>query len=200
MFGFFKKKVIPEEYGAAIMSLAFESIANDASRSLGTCYPDFNASNGWASSLQSVGIDKSVQRDFICLYAHCFIQSYAKILRLPHPQALTFGATQCLKDQTNRYEFNTAFSDLNSIEMQTYHFKEPVKYLTAPNRSGSKLEASGILNSKYLVSSFVLDNIPNPRPIIENFDTFCSPGVATYGTLQRATAFLSRKVKVVYSG
>src|SRR5271169_1957046 len=56
MFGLFKKKVTPGEFGQAVSYLAKDPLSADAGRSLGARFDDYDASGGWPKFLERRGV------------------------------------------------------------------------------------------------------------------------------------------------
>jgi len=71
MFGIFKKKVTPEEFGEGVVQLASEWISADAARSLGMRFENFDASQGWKKFLEHVGVPVETQLLYIRFVRHC---------------------------------------------------------------------------------------------------------------------------------
>jgi hypothetical protein len=106
---------------------------------------------------------------------------------------MTRGAMVNIANKPSAYDFGKIFNSLEAVFDDQYGF-DPV---VAPLRNTDARPMPGVSAARYLVDSFILANMKNRQAFIDDFVGFSSTVCATVGTVQRATAQLLDKVKIV---
>jgi hypothetical protein len=78
MFGILKKTILVGEFGLWVLKYADEFISADALRSLGSTFPNYDASRGWTPVFQSNGVPIPTVKLYLRQYTHCVLQSVFK--------------------------------------------------------------------------------------------------------------------------
>lgn len=197
MFGIFKKKVTPHEFGAGIIHLAGDFLASDAGRSLGTRFENFDGSRGWPRFLEEMGVSVAIQKLYFHLYLHSALQAICTPLTGDMRLAITQGAMGGFKNNPKGYDFDTTFEALEAIYRGSYKFDEPLDTLANPDAKVKFLPNPNVavLNAKYLIEIFVMQYMNNVSLFVDDFKYYSSTIFASIATAQRAGNHLSKSLR-----
>lgn len=112
MFGLFKKKATPGEMGYGVLHYTAEFLAADAGQSLGMRFDGYDASGGWANSLERKGITVPTQKLYFRLFTHCAIQAACTQFDEAMRRAITQGAMESFTEKLDGYSFETTYTTL----------------------------------------------------------------------------------------
>jgi len=198
MFGLGKETIPVEEFGLWVLKYADGFISNDACRSLAVWFPEgYDASNGWVPVFERHNIAISTVKLYLRQYTHCVLQSVFKAYPEAQRRAMVQGAISALEETPPGYEFGRTFNSLEAVFDGSYRFDpsiEPLNddgrlnYLSVPNIH--------ILASKYLIDTFVLDNIRNRKELIDNFGLYSSTVATSLALTNNAVDTITSKVKI----
>jgi hypothetical protein len=197
MFGF--KKTIPiAEFGLTVLRYSAEFISNDALRSLGSRFPNYDASRGWSPVFQANGVPVPIVQLYHRLYTHCVLQTTFKGYSPVHRRAMVLGAISGLADAPGGYDFGKTFSELETAYEGDYKFDPSVEPLTNPEARLPFMAYPnvGILAAKYLINSFVIPNMRNSKAFIDDFKGYSGTIGSSVATANRAADQITSKVKI----
>ncbi len=203
MFGLFKQKVTPTEFGQAILYLVEEFLASDAGRSLGMRFPNWldraDASEGWSPFLERNGVSVSIQKLNFILYTHCAIQAACTQFEEEVRREVTQGAIECFKKNIIGYDFKTTYNTLEAAYKGQHKFDQRIQPLSNPGATINFLPDPkvGVVNAKYLIEAFAIPRMPNGAAFLHDFQSYSSTVCASIGTVQRALDHLFKRVKIV---
>lgn len=192
MFGF-KKSVTPEQFGEGVLHFASDYIYQDALRSLGARFENYDASKGWLPVFQANGVSVDTVKLYYLYYTHAVLQMNFKSFSLTQRQAMTRGAMANIADKPASYDFSKTFNELEDAFNDHYKFDPSV----APLRNAEVGSMAVVNASKYLINSFILSNMKNAQAYIRDFGSYCATFGATSATAQRATQQILAKAKIV---
>ena len=92
MFGFGKKTIPITEYGLWVLKYSDDFISADAQRSLGSRFPDYDASRGWVPVFEKNGVPIPLVKLYLRIYTHCVLQTVFKGYSALHRRAMVQGA------------------------------------------------------------------------------------------------------------
>ncbi|MDO8360486.1 MAG: hypothetical protein Q7T08_10655 [Devosia sp.] len=193
MFGFFKKTISPVEFGQAVTKATLQSLCNDAARSIGMRFENFDASHGWGPFLESHGLSKQAQALHARLFIHCAMQAAFSAQPNPTKFGLMQGVLNCFVKDPAGYDFESTYIDLEQAYIGRGVFAPAVDQL-------SDSQEMGVLNSKYLLQAFVVPYVPNRAPFYEQFEAFCLPARVAIVTVNRAMHDLNPSFKMASAG
>lgn len=198
MFGLFKKRATPGEFGHGVVHLALDWLTADAGRSLATRFENFDASRGWTNFLASEGVSMETQKLYFRLFTHSAVQGVCTQFEEGMRREITEGAIGGFRTKPDGYDFKATYITLEEIYRGEYKFNEklvPLKNLEAkihflPNPN------VGVLNAKYLIESFIIPHMKNSGAFIDDFQGYSSTVCVAVGLVQRAMNQLSKSVTV----
>lgn len=198
MFGIFKKTIPIGEFGLWVFKYSDEFISADAMRSLGSRFPNYDASRGWGPVFESNGVPIPTVKLYLLLYSHCVLQTVFKAYSQHHRRAMMQGAISGLRETPAGYDFGKTFSELESAFDGDYKFDPSVASLDNPNARLHFMAYPnvGIVASKYLINSFVLPKMKNSKAFIDDFSGYSGTFGASAATANRASDQITAKVKV----
>jgi hypothetical protein len=197
MFGFLKQTIPVGEFGRSVLKYAGEFISADALRSLGSTFPNYDASRGWTPVFESNGVAIPTVKLYLRQYTHCVLQSVFREHSQSQLRAMVYGAISGLQETPAGYDFEKTFGNLETVFEGNFEYDPRVKplnddgrlnYLTVPN--------AHILASKYLIDRFVLHNMKNSKAFIDNFGLYSSTVASSLASAHRAMLSLTSKVKI----
>jgi hypothetical protein len=197
MFDFLKQTIPVGEFGLWVLKYADEFISADALRSLGSTFPNYDASRGWTPVFESNGVPIPTVKLYLRQYTHCVLQSVFKSHSQFQRRAMMQGAISGLQEAPAGYDFGKTFSGLETVFDDNYKFDPRVaplnddgrlNYLTVPN--------AHILASKYLIDSFVRHNMKNSKAFIDNFGSYSGTIASSLASADRAMNAIASKAKI----
>jgi hypothetical protein len=195
VFGLFKKKVTPAEFGHAVLYTAVDWIGSDAGRALGMRFENSDGSQGWDRFLESRGVPIATQKLHTRHYAHCAVQTISTRYARPVAFEMVWGAMNGFNNTIEGYDFVTAYETLDAAYQGRHRFSPAVESLRSP-----ELEARGatlaLQNAKYLMETFVLPYMPNAAAYIAGFSSYSITCYGALGTVSRALDQVSKKLKM----
>lgn len=197
MFGLFKKKVTPAEFGDCILHMANEWIGSDAGQSLGMRFDNFDGSEGLPIFLERHGVSLAMQKLYFRLYTHCAMQASFSQFEDRMAREMTLGAMSAFANNLEGYDFGATYLTLDAAYRGRHQFSPMVEPLTNSDARLSFLPNSNavVLNSKYLIETFVLPNVSNSSAFFDDFYGYSSSMCATVGTVCRAMGQLSKSFR-----
>lgn len=192
MFGF-KKSVTAAQFGEGVLYFAHDYIHQDALRSLGARFENYDASKGWLPVFQANGVPIEIVKLYGLFYTHVVLQTHFKTFSLTHRQAMTRGAMANLADKPPEYDFAKIFNGLEDAFNDHYNFDPSVASLRNQDLGSSSV----VYAAKYLINSFILGNMKNAQAYVKDFHGYSSTVGATVGTVNRATQQVLAKAKVI---
>lgn len=198
MISLFKKKVSPTEFGQGIIQLAAGWLWNDAGRTLGMRFEDFDGSQGWPYFLRQKGMDDSFIQLYSCVFAHCALQAACSSFGDETAHAVTLGAMKSLARPPSGYSADMTYIEVARVYSGEHRLHSSVANLTNPNFFVPfipKPEA-GILNAKYLLDRFVIGKLDNSEDFITDFNSFSGGVASAIGTATRAIDWHRRSTKL----
>jgi hypothetical protein len=201
MFGLFKKKITPEEFGRAAISWANEYLVNDAAVSLGRLFDDFwnrDTSLTGVEYLERHGIPASKTNLYIRLFAHCSIQAASAQFSWDIRQAIARGAMVGFAKTPEGYDFDKIWDALEMIYHGRHKFDPRIISLNNPKYEWPFLPYpnAGILNAKYLIETFVLSNVKNSNVLGDGFSLYSGTVGGGLDIVLRAMKQLSKSCKL----
>jgi hypothetical protein len=201
MFGLFKQKITPEEFGRTATRWANEFLVNDAAVSLGRLFDDFwdrDKSETGEQYLERHGIPASKANLYIRLFAHCAIQAASTQFNQDTGRAITRGAMTGFKKAPEGYDFETTYNALEAVYHGRHKFDPRIEPLSNPNYEWSFLPypKAGVLNAKYLVENFVLSNVKNNNVFGDGFSLYSGTVGGGLDIVLRAMKQLSKSCKL----
>lgn len=202
MFGLFKKKITPEEFGHTVMSWSNEFLVNDAAVSVALLFDDFfdrDLSLTGVQYLERHGIPASKTNLYIRLFAHCAIQAGSTQFGEELGRAMTFGAMTGFQKMPDGYHFETFYSALEAVYGGRHKFDRWIEALHNPEYDFPSLPNpnSGILNAKYLIENFVTSYVTSEMILGEGFRSYSGKVCAELNIVRRAMAQLSKSAKII---
>jgi hypothetical protein len=201
MFGLFKKKISPEEFGRTATSWANEFLVNDAAVSLGRLFDDFSDRDTSLTGVQYLerhGIPASKTNLYIRLFAHCAVQAASTQFSQETGQAITRGAMTGFKITPEGYDFGTTYNALEAVYRGRHKFDPWIEPLNNPKYQWPFLPYpnAGILNAKYLIENFVISNVSNRDVLGYSFSLFSGTVGGGLDIVLRAMTQLRKSVKI----
>jgi hypothetical protein len=199
MFGLFKKRVTPSEFGCGILQLVADPLSSDGCRSLAARFPDFVATGGMATFLERKGLPLQTQKLYFRLFTHCAIQATTTRFDEGTRRAIVHGAlVEGFANSPSDYDFGRTYTALEAAYRGEYKFHRDVESLYNFDAQVSWLPNpnAGVLNAKYLIESFVLPHMNNSKAFIDDFRGYSSTVCGTVGTIQRAIEYLLTSFKI----
>ena len=201
MFGLFKKKISPEEFGRTVVSWANEFLVNDAAVSLGRLFDDFwdrDTSLTGVEYLERHGIPASKTNLYIRLFAHCAIQAASTQFSRDMRQAIARGAMTGFAKTPEGYDFEKIWYALEMIYHGRHKFDPRIGPLSNPKYDWPFLPYpnAGILNAKYLIETFVLSNVKNSNVLGDGFSLYSGTVGGGLDIVLRAMTRLSKSCKL----
>jgi hypothetical protein len=201
MFGLFKKKITPEEFGRTATSWANEFLVNDAAVSLGRLFDDFwdrDTSLTGVQYLERHGIPASKTNLYIRLFAHCSIQAASTQFSQDMGRAITRGAMMGFAKMPEGYDFETNYDALEAVYCGRHKFSQRIELLSNPNYEWPFLPYpnAGILNAKYLIENFVISNVNNSNVFGDDFSLYSGTVGGGLDIVLRAMKRLSKSCKL----
>lgn len=197
MFGFLKQTIPVGEFGLGVLKYADEFISADALRSLGSTFPNYDASRGWVPVFENNGVPIPTVKLYLRQYTHCVLQSVFKGYSPPQRRAMVQGAISGLQETPTGYDFGKTFSDIETVFEGNYKFDPRVEPLNDDGRLNYlTVPIAHILASKYLIDSFVLHNMKNGKVFIDNFGLYSSTVASSLAVAHRAMNAITSKVKI----
>lgn len=189
VFGLFKKKATPEEFGRAVFHLASDFLASDAGRSLGMRFENWDGSDGWSNFLSRKGMPMAAQKLHYRLFSHCAVQAVCTQFDAGTSKGITRGATvTAFSSAPDGYNFETTYATLEAAYRGQHKFDRRVEPLSNVDAHINFLpnQNVGVVNAKYLIESFVIPNMQNGQAFIDDFKSYSSTVCAAIGTVRRA--------------
>jgi hypothetical protein len=201
MFGLFKKKITPEEYGRIATSWGNEFLVNDAAVSLARLFDDFwdrDKSETGVQYLERQGIPASKTNLYISLFAHCAIQAASTQFSQHTGRAITQGAMTGFTKTPEGYDFGTTYNALEAVYRGRHKFDPRIEPLNNPNYYWRFLPYpnAGVLNAKYLIENFVISNVNNTKVLGDGFTGYSGTVGGGLDIVLRAMTQLSKSVKL----
>ncbi len=199
MFGLFKKKTTPDEFGHAVFHTASDFLASDAGRSLGMRFENWDGSGGWSNFLLCKGMPVPIQKLHYRLFSHCAIQAACTQFDAGTSRAMTHGATiTAFASAPDGYNFEKTYATLEAAYLGQHKFDRRVEPLSNVDARLTFLpnQAVGVVNAKYLIESFVIPNMNNSQAFIDDFNGYSSTVSATIGTVRRVMDHLFASFKI----
>jgi len=201
MFGLFKTKISPEEFGRTATSWGNEFLVNDAALSLGRLFEDFfdrDTSLTGAQYLARHGIPEPKTNLYIRLFAHCAVQAASTQFSQDTGRAITQGAMTGFKKTPEGYDFGTTYNALEAVYRGHHKFDRRIEPLSNPNYHWPFLPYpnAGILNAKYLIENFVISNVNNNNVLGDGFRLYSGTVGGGLDIVLKAMTQLSKSVKL----
>jgi hypothetical protein len=201
MFGLFKTKIAPEEFGHYATKWANEFLANDAAVSLALLFDGFfnrDTSLSGVQYLEHHGIPASKTNLYIRLFTHCSVQAASTQFSQDTGRAITQGAMKGFIKTPEGYDFEGTFNALETVYRERHEFDPRIERLNNPNYHWPFLPnpRAGILNAKYLIENFVISNVKNTKALGDGFAGYSGKVGAGLDIVLRAMTELSKKVKI----
>lgn len=201
MFGLFKQKITPEEFGFTATKWANDFLVQDAAVSLGTLFDDFwdrDQSLTPAQYLERHGIPPSKTHLYIRTFAHCSVQAASTQLDQDMGRAVTRGAMTGFKETPQGYDFETTYDALDTLYRGCHHFPPRIEALDRPDYYWPILPnpKAGVLNAKYLVEQFVISYVNNTKIFDGGFSLFSGKVGAGLDVVLRAMTQISKSAKL----
>lgn len=158
VFGLFKKKATPEEFGHAVFHLASDFLASDAGRSLGMRFENWDGSDGWSNFLTRKGMPMAAQKLHYRLFSHCAVQAVCTQFDAGTSKGITRGATvTAFSSAPDGYNFETTYATLEAAYRGQHKFDRRVEPLSNVDAHINFLpnQNVGVVNAKYLIESFL---------------------------------------------
>ena len=189
MFDFLKPRIQPEQFGAQLVPYVAEFLYSDADRSLGTCFDDYDASNGWVPYFHGIGISDDVVKINRYFYMHCAIQGACARFNQSTRKSITLGAMGLFK-QIDGYNVNHNISDLENIYANRANWTKSVDHLDNPRAIAfwlpNGLQDVAIKGSRYILN-LVVRHVISPREITQElFELHSTTLLASTATTNRA--------------
>jgi hypothetical protein len=202
VFGFFKKKISPEEFGRTVTRWANEFLVNDAAASLGRLFDDFwdrDTSLTGVQYLERHGIPASKTNLYIRLFAHCAIQAASTQFSQDTGRTITRGAMTGFAKTPEGYDFEINYNALEAIYRGGHKFDPRIEPLSNPNFEWPFLPypKAGVLNAKYLIENFVLSNVKNSNVLGDGFSLYSGTVGGGLDIVLRAMTQLSKSCKLI---
>jgi hypothetical protein len=200
MFGMFKKKITPEEFGRTALGWSNEFLVNDAAVSLGGLFDDFwdrDTSEKGEQFLERHGIPASKQNLYIRVFAHCAIHAASTKFSEEVGKAITLGAMTGYAKTPAGYDFGATYNALEAVYRGRHRFDRRIEALSNPGFDFSILPYpnAGILNAKYLIENFVISLVNNTRVLGDGFGSYSGTVCGGLNVVLRAMGQLSKSVK-----
>lgn len=201
VFGLFKKKITPEEFGRTAASWGNEFLVSDAAVSLGHLFDDFfdrDTSLTGVQYLERHGIPAPKTNLYIRLFAHCAIQAASTQFSQETGRAITQGAMTGFQKTPEGYDFGTTYNELEAVYRGRHKFDPRIERLNNPNYHWPFLPYpnAGVLNAKYLIENFVISNVNNANVLGDGFALYSGKVSAGLDIVLRAMTQLSASVKL----
>jgi hypothetical protein len=197
MFGILKQTIPVSEFGLWVLKYADELISADALRSLGSTFPNYDASRGWTPVFESNGVPIPTVKLYLRQYTHCVLQSVFREHSQSQRRAMVHGAISGLPETPTGYDFEKTFGNLETVFEGNYEFDPRVEPLNDDGRLNYLTVTNAhILVSKYLIDRFVLQNMKNSKVFIDNFGLYSSTIASSLASAHRAINSISSKVKI----
>jgi hypothetical protein len=201
MFGFFKSKVSPSEFGQAVLHVGKDFLMLDAGHSLVLRFEDFfdrQASESSPSFLERHGLAMPLQKLYFRLYTHCAMQANFSQFDAAIAREMTRGAMSLFTFDIEGYDFDATYMTLDSAYRGQHLFSPAVEPLT---NAEAKLKFlpnpyAGVVNAKFLIEDFVLPYMSNSPAFIDDFWGYSSAVSSAVGTACRAMDQVSKSFKV----
>jgi hypothetical protein len=201
MFGLFKKKISPEEFGRIVVSWGNEFLVNDAAVSLARLFDDFwdrDTTEKGAQFLERHGIPAPRQNLYIRLFAHCAVQAASTQFSQETGQAITRAAMAGFAKSPEGYDFAKTYTALEAVYRGRHKFDRRIEPLSNPNYVWPFLPYpnAGILNAKYLIETFVISDVNNSNVLGDGFSSYSGTVGGGLDVVLKAMTQLSKSVKI----
>jgi len=201
MFGLFKKKITPDEFGRVVVSWANEFFVNDAGLSLAHLFDDFwddNRPDKGEQFLERMGIPAPKTNLYIRLFSHCAIHAASTQFSQEAGKAMTRGAMSNYAKTPAGYDFETTYNALEAVYRGRHKFDHGIEALSNPKFDFPFLPNpnAGVLNAKYLIENFVISNVNNTTVFGEGFGLYSGTVCGGLNIALRAMTQLSKSAKV----
>ncbi len=201
MFGLFKTKITPEEFGLTATRWANEFLVSDAGVSLGLFFDDFwdrDTSLTPEQYLETHGIPASKTTLYIRLFAHCAVQAASTQFSQDTARAITRGAMTGFIKTPEGYDFDATYNALEAVYRGRHKFDPRIERLDNPNYHWPFLPYpnAGILNARYLIENFVISNVKNTNVLGDGFALYSGKVGAGLDIVLRAMTQLSKSTKI----
>ena len=202
MFGIFKKKVTPGEFGGIVVKYANDILAGDALRSLGMRFENWDGSRGWGTFLESQGVSVPTMKLYSRLFTHSAIQAACtQFTRSDEAtrRAITYGAAiEAFPNKPDGYDFETTYTTLAAAYRWQHKFDRRVEPLSNSELKFPLLPNPdvGVLNAKYLIESFVIPNMKNSQSFIDDFYSYSITVCQGVGIVLKAAVHVSKWLKI----
>ena len=201
MFGLFKKKISPEEFGRTVVSWGNEFLVNDAAVSLARLFDDFwdrDTTEKGAQFLERHGIPASKQNLYIRLFAHCAVQAASTQFSQETGKEIAWGAMTNFAKAPEGYDFGTTYTALEAVYRGRHKFDRRIEPLSNPNYEWPFLPHpnAGILNAKYLIENFVISNVNNNNVLGEGFRLYSGTVGGGLDIVLKAMTQISKSFKL----
>lgn len=198
MFGLFRKKAEPSEFGHAALHLATDFLSVDSGRSLGMRFDNFDASNGWLNFLERKSVSKETQIHYYRLFCHSSMQAACIQFDKRTRRDMTYGAMGSFANKIDGYDIEITFSALEDVYSGKHKFQEEVAGLKNLKAQLTFLPkpSVGVLNAKFLIENFIFSHLQNSGAFIRDFEEYSGTVCVGVATIQRAFDHLFRSFKL----
>jgi hypothetical protein len=198
MFGFGKKTIAISEYGLWVLKYSDDFVSADAQRSLGSRFPDYDASRGWVPVFEKNGVPISLVKLYLRVYTHCVLQTVFNGYSSLHRRTMVQGAISGIADTPTGYDFSKTFDELEAAFEGRYKFDSKVEPLNNPDARLPFMHSPnvGIQASKFLINSFIIPNMTNRQAFIDDFKGYSMAFGSAVATAHRASEQILSKVKL----
>ncbi len=198
MFGLFKSRTSPQQFGRLLLYFCQEMIATDAGRSQGLVFEDFGADENWPQFFVNKGISINDQKRYIRTFVHVALQAATTLLEKEHRLATLQGAMASYSSIPVGYDFDLVYREVEAVHAGTYPFPHSLRECRNPEAQVSWLPNpnAGVLNAKYLIERFGSIHPQNERAWLNNFESFSLVACSPIGTAKRAGDLLLKKHRI----
>ena len=197
MFGLFKQKVTPAEFGNGLFQTSQDWLFADAGRSLGSHFDDVDASAGWSVFLERKGMPIPTQLLYVRRFTHCAVQAAGTQFDEGTRREMTKGAMSRFNGFDGN-DFRTTYDTVEAVYRGQHKFDLNIEQLSNRDCQLTFLPNTnvGVLNAKYLIESFIIPNMENRMAYIDNFLLYSSSVCVPIAMLQRAITHLFKSLKI----
>lgn len=178
MFGLGRKLMLPEEFGAALISLTQDELSNTAARSLSFRFEDFDLSNGAIHYLQSKGVSVDNQLLYVRIFTHCCVQGATRNLAPAMSKTIVAGAMGGFVHEPPGYRFEAQSRALAS------------SYFAYDDAETSAL------NAAYLVENFIDPILGIADVFWDDMDGYMAQVRVGIAVVERAATFVQKKFRL----